>query len=113
MSDENKRLRIALLTAHTLQNRKQSSWGGTVEYMAQALQRHCGDVYHIGPVHSMKKLLGKAIHKTVRFLLRKNFAYNHSFFGNGYSHSVTRRCDLCFIAQLLSSILKPFEKISL
>jgi len=80
MSDENKRLRIALLTAHTLQNRKQSSWGGTVEYMAQALQRHCGDVYHIGPVHSMKKLLGKAIHKTVRFLLRKNFAYNHSFF---------------------------------
>jgi glycosyltransferase involved in cell wall biosynthesis len=78
MKDEKRRPKIALLTAHTLQDRKQSSWGGTVDYMTQALQKHCGDVYHIGPVHSRKKLIGKVIHKASRLLLKKNFAYNHS-----------------------------------
>src|SRR5256885_2031442 len=92
MIDESKRIKIALLTAHTLQNRKKSSWGGTVDYMARALERHCGDVYHIGPVHSKMKLLGKIIHKISRFFLKKNFAYNHSFaVAKEYVNIVTQR----------------------
>ena len=92
MNEENKRIKIALLTAHTLQNRKQSSWGGTVDYMTHALQKHCGEVYHIGAVPSKKKVLGKVIHKTSRFLLRKNYAYNHSFpVATEYAKVVARR----------------------
>jgi glycosyltransferase involved in cell wall biosynthesis len=72
-------IKIALLTAHTLENRKQSSWGGTVDYMTRALQKYCGEVYAIGPVSSKTKLFGKVIHKTSRLLLKKNYAFNHSF----------------------------------
>src|SRR5438477_5680721 len=79
MDNENRRIKIALLTAYTLQNRKQSSWGGTVDRIALALQKHCGDVYYIGEVHSKKKLIGKVIHKTTRLLFKKNFAFNHTF----------------------------------
>jgi len=79
MSDEGKRIKIALLTAYTLENRKQSSWGGTVDYMTRALQKYCGEVHHIGPVHSKRKLVGKIIHKSSRLLLKRSYAYNHTF----------------------------------
>jgi len=92
MNDESKRIKIALLTAHTLQNRRRSSWSGTVAYMTQALQKHCGDVYLIGSVHSKKKLLGKVIHKGSQLFLKKNFAYNHSFpLAKEYAQIVTQR----------------------
>lgn len=74
-----RRLKIALLTAHTLQDRRQSSWAGTVDYMARALQRHCGDVYPIGMVHSRRKLLGKALNGASQLVLKKRFAFNHTF----------------------------------
>src|SRR5450631_1235394 len=79
MTDENKHLKIAILTANTLQNRKRSSWGGTVDHIAQALQKHCGDVYFIEPVPSKVRLIGKVIHKLSRFFLKKNYLYNHTF----------------------------------
>lgn len=92
MIDENKRIKIALLTAYTLENRKKSSWGGTVDFMAQSLQKHCGDVYHIGQVYSKKKLLGKVFNKTSQLFLKKNFAYNHSFsVAKEYANVVAQR----------------------
>ena len=79
MNTENKRLKIALLTANTLQDRKRSSWGGTVDHIARVLQRYCGDVYFIPLPTSHKKTLGKIVHKTTRLLLKKNYLYNHTF----------------------------------
>src|SRR5690348_12120319 len=72
-------LRIALLIAHNAQNKRRSSWGGTVDYMTEALQKYCGDVYHITPEPSKVRLLGKVFHKLSRLVLKKNFLYNHTF----------------------------------
>jgi glycosyltransferase involved in cell wall biosynthesis len=79
MTDEKTRAKIAILTASTLQNRKRSSWGGTVDHIAQALQKHCGDVSFIDPVHSRGRFLGKIAHRLSRFFLKKNYLYNHTF----------------------------------
>lgn len=79
MTDENHRLKIAILTANTLQDRKRSSWGGTVDHIARTLQKHCGDVYFIDPIHSKGRLVGKIIHKLTRLFLKKNYLYNHTF----------------------------------
>src|SRR5205085_1986648 len=88
----NDRINIALLTAHTLENRKQSSWGGTVDYMTRVLQKHCGEVHHIGSVSSKAKLLGKVIHKSSRLLFRKNYAFNHTFaVSKEYAHAVAEK----------------------
>src|SRR5258706_1492889 len=78
MTGEDKRMKIAILTANTLQNRKRSSWGGTVDHIALALQKHCGDVYFIDPVQSRARLIGKIIHKLTRLFLGKNYLYNHT-----------------------------------
>lgn len=74
-----RRLNIALLTANTLHDRKRSSWGGTVDRIAQSLQKHCGEVYYIGSISPNKKLVGKVVHRLTRTLLKKNFLYNHTF----------------------------------
>jgi glycosyltransferase involved in cell wall biosynthesis len=79
MDDENERIRIAILTASTLQDRKRSSWGGTVDQIARTLQLHCGTVDHIGSIYPKRRVLGKIIHKTSRLLLKKNYLYNHTF----------------------------------
>ena len=47
--DEN-RLKIAFLTATNARDKKSRS--GTLYYMGQALQKHCGDVYYLGPLNS-------------------------------------------------------------
>jgi glycosyltransferase involved in cell wall biosynthesis len=88
----NDRINIALLTAHTLENRKQSSWGGTVDYMIRTLQKYCGDVHPIGSVSSKAKLLGKVIHKSSRILFKKNYPFNHTFaVSKEYAHTVTKK----------------------
>lgn len=79
MDDEYERIRIAILTASTLQDRKRSSWGGTVDQITQTLQLHCGEVDHIGSIYPKRRILGKLIHKASRLLLKKNYLYNHTF----------------------------------
>jgi glycosyltransferase involved in cell wall biosynthesis len=92
MDQENMRPQIAILTSNTLENRKRSSWGGTVDRMTQALQTHCGDVYHLGAVRTRKKVVGKVIHKASRFFLKKNYLYNHTFsLARSYARIVSRR----------------------
>ena len=77
MKDENMRLKIAFLTTLDPQDRR--TWSGTIYYMAQALQKHCGEVYYIGPIKSWERIFGKVIHKISRTFLKRNFAYNASF----------------------------------
>jgi len=43
MSNENKRLKLAFLNTLILQD-KRTSWKITNEYIAQTLQKHCGDI---------------------------------------------------------------------
>src|SRR5712691_10323195 len=76
---ENRRIQIAMLTANTLDDRKRSSWGGTVDRITQTLQKHCGDVHHLGAIRSRQKLVGKVVNKATKLLLKKNYLYNHTF----------------------------------
>ena len=46
-SNTHKRLRIALITALDVFDRR--SWSGTFYYMAKSLQKHCGDVNRYWP----------------------------------------------------------------
>jgi glycosyltransferase involved in cell wall biosynthesis len=78
MGDENKRLSIAYVTANYPWDRR--AWSGTTYYMAQALQKYCGEVHYIAPIRSNEKRLGKIIHESSRFFLKKNFAYGYSIF---------------------------------
>jgi len=77
MSNENKPIKIAFLTVLDPNDRR--SWSGTIYYVAQALQKHCGELYYVGPIETNERLLGKVLHKLSKRLLKKNFEYNHSF----------------------------------
>lgn len=79
MNDETKRIKIAFLTAFDLQDIQSWSWGGTFYYMAQALQKHCGEVSYIGPIHCWEQSAARIIRKGSRLLLKKNFASYHNF----------------------------------
>ena len=78
MSNENKRLKLAFLNTLILQD-KRTSWKITNEYIAQALQKHCGDITYIDPIQLRLLLLGKIVNKSAQLLLKKSFMYYHSF----------------------------------
>jgi glycosyltransferase involved in cell wall biosynthesis len=78
MSDEEKRIKIAYLTSRDARDRR--TWSGTYYYMAQALQKHCGEVTYIGPLDaSTQKLVGRIVNRGSKALLRKSYLYQHSF----------------------------------
>ena len=71
-------MKIAFLTARDPRDRH--SWSGTIYYMAQALQKHCGEVSYIGPIDAEKeKIVGKVIHRSSQLLLNRFYYYDHSF----------------------------------
>jgi glycosyltransferase involved in cell wall biosynthesis len=78
MADSQKRLKIALLTALTLED-KLSSWRITNGYFAQALEKYCGDVTFIEPVHLKTVLVGKVLKGGLKVLTGKSYMYYHSF----------------------------------
>ncbi len=73
--DEN-RLKIAFLTATNARDKKSRS--GTLYYMGQALQKHCGDVYYLGPLNSKMKKLTRWFNDISIKLFKKNYSYEHS-----------------------------------
>ena len=77
MIKENTPIKIAFLTSFDPLDRR--SWSGSIYYLAQALQKHCGEVSYIGPMKIWEKKLGKGINKLSLFFFKKRFAYNHSF----------------------------------
>ncbi|MFD3156146.1 glycosyltransferase family 4 protein [Haloimpatiens sp. FM7330] len=48
MNSNKKSIKIAYLTECNAANKR--CWSGTIYYMAKALQKHCGEVYPLGPV---------------------------------------------------------------
>jgi len=89
MQNENRRLKIAFLNTLILQD-KRTSWKITNEYIAQALQKHCGDITYVDPTQLSALLLGKIFNKTTQLLLKKSFMYYHSFLvARSYGKSMT------------------------
>lgn len=95
-------MKIAFLTPGNPADRR--SWSGIDYYMSHALQKHCGDVYYLGPVNPKIRLaFGKIINKASSILLNRRYAYLHSFLlAKGYAASLQRRlarspADLVFV----------------
>ena len=78
MNDTHTRMKIAFLTSFDPLDRR--SWSGTVYYLAQALEKHCGEVSYLGPMKVREKTLGKIINKCARLFLKKGFEYNANLF---------------------------------
>jgi glycosyltransferase involved in cell wall biosynthesis len=88
----NRRLKIGFLPSLTLVN-KLSSWNITNGYMAQVLEKYCGDITYIEPMHLPELLLGRVFNKATQLLFKKSFMYYHSFF-------VARKCAKLLTRQL-------------
>jgi glycosyltransferase involved in cell wall biosynthesis len=70
------RLKIAFLTASDAQDKKSRS--GTLYYMGQALQKHCGDVYYLGPLNTRMENLTRWFNNVSLKLFKKTYSYDHS-----------------------------------
>jgi glycosyltransferase involved in cell wall biosynthesis len=76
VNDEDKRLRIAFLTSLDPKDRR--SWSGTIYHIAQALQKHCGDITFIGPIDcSKQKTIGKIRNRVSELLFKKKVMFTH------------------------------------
>lgn len=86
-------MNIAYVSTYDPRDRR--SWSGTIHYMAQALQKHCGDVTYIAPLRSWKEpVIARSIHRGSRFLLGKRFAYkNCVVVAKSFAKQVERRLD--------------------
>src|SRR6266700_5481986 len=77
MDQENKRLNIALVTEFDPQEIRTWSWAGTYRHIAQALQKHCGQVSYISPVRCKEQVIARFIHRSAWLLLRKRYIYHN------------------------------------
>ncbi len=91
MLETSRRLQIAFLTAEDPQSKY--SWSGTTYYMAQALQRHCGEVYPFGRILSIeRRYIARLLHEGAKHLLQKNVAYDRLLFvAKGQGRIAARR----------------------
>jgi glycosyltransferase involved in cell wall biosynthesis len=87
-----RRLKIGFLPSLTLVN-KLSSWNITNGCMAQVLEKYCGDITYIEPMHIPELLPAKVFNKATQLLLKKSFMYYHSFF-------IARKCARLLTRQL-------------
>ena len=74
--ENERRLKIAYVTASDPHDKR--SWSGSIFYIAQSLQRHCGDVYYLGPLNPLTELIPKAMHRLFKITLKKNYSPIHS-----------------------------------
>jgi glycosyltransferase involved in cell wall biosynthesis len=63
--------------------------------MFKALQKHCGNVFQLGPVKSIS-LIGKCINKASKISLKKQYNYEHSIilakrYGKIFSSKISRK----------------------
>jgi glycosyltransferase involved in cell wall biosynthesis len=93
MSENKQRLKIAFLTALTLQD-KRSSWRITNRYMAHVLEKYCGDITCIDPIDIKELYIGKVINKGSRLLFKKGFLYYHSIYiAKKYAKMLSRKLE--------------------
>jgi glycosyltransferase involved in cell wall biosynthesis len=70
------RLKIALLTSIDPTNRR--SLSGLPYYMAKSLEKHCGEVFCLGPVTSKINTIGKYMNYLSTLVLKRQYKYSHS-----------------------------------
>jgi glycosyltransferase involved in cell wall biosynthesis len=70
------RPRIAILSSLDTSSRR--AFSGTPYYMAQALEKHCGSVVHLGPARSRIEAAGDIGNRFARRLFGREFAFDHS-----------------------------------
>jgi len=102
-----KRLRIALVNALDSSDRR--VWSRTNYYIAQALQKHCGDVSYIGPIaHDLEKALGTVFSKSARLLSGKRYMSEVSFlFARRFAHSVAQHLAQASFDVIVASCIVP------
>lgn len=76
VSGARRRLRIAYVTVADPKDRK--SWSGIIYCMARALEKHCGDIFCVGPLSPFSLNLGKAIRLGVRLLKGQLYLHTHT-----------------------------------
>jgi glycosyltransferase involved in cell wall biosynthesis len=69
-------MRIGLVTASDARSRE--SWSGTHYYMAQALQKHCGELSYLGPIKTIVKSAVGDVAKILQSLSRKRYWHPRS-----------------------------------
>lgn len=73
-----KKIKIAYLTTTNARDRR--SWSGIHFYIAQALEKHCGQVHYLGPAQPKFQLgIGKALSAISRKIFGKRYDYSHTF----------------------------------
>ena len=85
-----KRLKIAFLTANDATNKNERS--GTLYYMSKALQKHCGDVFYIGPLSTRMESFTRLLNNISLKLFKKNYAYfNNILLSYSYSKIIKHK----------------------
>lgn len=70
------RLRIAYLTTNDPKDRR--SWSGTEYQMARALEKHCGELFYVGPLPLFSAKIGKVIKRSLHLITGRTFLDTHT-----------------------------------
>lgn len=92
MNEENESIKIAFLNICRDPHDRRSwrSWSGTIYYIAQALQKHCGDVLYSPPFPCKKEeLITSIIGRSSQILLRKKYICG-IFLANSYAKAASQ-----------------------
>ena len=76
MNQGSPRAKIAFLTSHDPQDRK--SWSGTYFHMSKALEKHCGDLFYLGPVRPKIRIIGELYSRLIQLTIGKRYDHEHS-----------------------------------
>jgi glycosyltransferase involved in cell wall biosynthesis len=80
MSMDNRRLKIAFLTAMDPRDKGLCSWTATMFYMGKMLEKYCGQVDYLGPIRTPEKRVGSLVGELIWRLFKKNYLFERSFF---------------------------------
>lgn len=79
MLPQKKRFKIAYLNYENPKDKR--AYSGSLYYMSQALEKHCGDVHYLDRVLPFeKRYIGRLIHEASKCLFKKNVAYDRLIF---------------------------------
>lgn len=70
------RAKIAFLTMRNPQDKR--TWSGTFYFMAKALEKHCGDIFYLGPVKPKIRIIAKLYNKFLQLTIGKRYDDGHS-----------------------------------
>jgi len=89
MTDD-RRIKIAYVTVKD--HNDKNSWSGTNYRIAQALEKHCGDVYYVGPLKTRLRYITEKIDFLTSNLLGKHYAFDHNnIISKAYARKINRK----------------------